>query len=75
MAKVSPDEVYRELFEGEPRIRMSTAVDGIGLSARAKEIAESGEVLCGRIIRPYTLQEGDPEQVAARFYDVLMSHS
>lgn len=74
VVKISPDDVYRELFEGQPRIRMSTAADGIGLSARAREFLETGRVPHGMVIRPYTLQEGQAELVASRLSDVLTAH-
>jgi L-seryl-tRNA(Ser) seleniumtransferase len=74
VVRVSPDDVYRELFEGEPRIRMSTAADGVGLGPRTKEIQESGRVPFGMVVRPYTLQEGEAAIVGDRLRDVLASH-
>ena len=75
VVRVTPDEVYRELFEGEPRIRMSTAADGVGLGPHTKDVLESGSVPFGMVIRPYTLQEGEAEIVAERFHEVLMAHA
>ncbi len=74
IVKVQPDDVYAELFEGTPRIRMSTAADGVGLGPNEKAIRESGQLPFGMVIRPYTLPEGQAEIVAARFREFLMSH-
>lgn len=72
---ITPDQLAKELFEGEPRIRMVTAEDGFGLGPREKEIRESGEIPFGMIIRPYTLQEGQAEIVANRLYELLASRA
>jgi hypothetical protein len=72
---VQPDDVYRELFDGTPRIRMSTAADGVGLGPNEPAIRESGRIPFGMVVRPYTLQDGEAEVVAARLRQVLMSHA
>lgn len=74
VVKVQPDEVYTELFEGTPRIRMSTAADGVGLGPNEKAIRASGQLPFGMVIRPYTLQEGQAEIVGARLREVLAAH-
>ena len=75
VVKITPDELAKDLFDGEPRIRMVTAADGFGLGPREKEIRESGEIPYGMIIRPYTLQEGEAEVVANRLRELLTAHA
>lgn len=73
--RITPDEVAKELFDGEPRIRMVTAADGLGLGPREKEIRASGKIPHGMVVRPYTLQEGEPERVANRLHEILEAHA
>lgn len=54
--KVTPQQVHKELDEGEPRIKMNTTAGGM-------------------YIRPYTLQEGQAEQVAVRLHEILSSYA
>ena len=75
VVKITPNELAKELFDGEPRIRMVTAADGLGLGPRESEIRESGEMPYGMILRPYTLQEGEAEVVANRLRELLMAHA
>jgi L-seryl-tRNA(Ser) seleniumtransferase len=75
VVKITPDKVAKELFEGEPRIRMVTAADGLGLGPREREIRASGKMPHGMIVRPYTLQEGEAEVVAHRLYALLAAHA
>ena len=42
VVKITPDQVAKDLFDGEPRIRMVTTADGLGLGPREKEIRDSG---------------------------------
>lgn len=72
---VVPDDLAEELFGSEPRIRMVTAADGLGLGPREKEIRESGNIPHGMIVRPYTLQDGEAEVVAARLRTLLTAHA
>ena len=74
VVKIQPDAVERELFDGEPRIRMETAAKRFGLGPREKEIRASGEIPFGMIVRPYTLQPGQAEIVAERLHAVLASN-
>ncbi|MCZ6771215.1 MAG: aminotransferase class V-fold PLP-dependent enzyme [Proteobacteria bacterium] len=69
--EITPDEISKALFEGEPRIRMVTAADGLGLGPREMEVRASGKIPYGMIIRPYTLQEGEAEKVAKRLHELL----
>ncbi len=72
--KITPEAMAKQLFEGEPRIRMVTAADGLGLGPDEKKIRASGEIPYGMIIRPYTLQEGQAEMVAKRLHGLLLAH-
>lgn len=72
---ITPDELAKQLFEGEPRIRMVTAADGFGLGPREKEIRASGEIPYGMIIRPYTLEEGQAEIVGDRLRELLAARA
>lgn len=71
VVKVAPEAIAKELFEGEPRIRMVTAADGLGLGPREKELRSSGKIPHGMIVRPYTLQQGEAEVVANRLHELL----
>jgi len=75
VVRITPDELAKDLFDGEPRIRMVTAANGLGLGPREKEIRDSGEIPYGMIIRPYTLQEGEAEAVANRLHELLTAHA
>ena len=75
VVKITPDELAKILYDGDPRIRMVTAANGFGLGPREKEIRDSGEIPYGMIIRPYTLQEGEAEVVANRLRELLTAHA
>lgn len=75
IVKISPNEVYDELFHGEPRIRMSTAASGVGLGPHAAHIEMTGEVPFGMVVRPYVLEAGQAEIVADRLSEVLLAHT